>query len=85
MPFSKVLNAVTFIDHSIRNKTSRKAIDIAKHLGISERQVFNYLKAMKSEGAPIAYCRKTYSYHYTEPGYFYFGFVKNNSSSPVKD
>ena len=78
MPFSKVLNAVTFIDHCIRNKTSRKAIDIAKHLGISERQVFNYLKAMKSEGAPIAYCRKSCSYYYKESGYFFFGFLKND-------
>ena len=79
MPFSKVLNAVSFIDHSIRNETSRNAIDIAKHLGISERQVFNYLKTMKREGAPISYCRKMHRYCYTEPGYFYVGFLKRNS------
>lgn len=79
MPFSKVLNAVTFIDYSIRNETSRRAIDIANHLGISERQVFNYIKAMKSEGAPIAYCRKKNKYLYTEPGYFHFGFLKTST------
>lgn len=78
MPFSKVLNAVKYIDHCIRSETARRAIDIAERLEISERQVFNYLKAMKNEGAPIAYCRKTCKYLYTEPGYFYFGFIKRN-------
>ena len=79
MPFLKVLNAVTYIDHCIRNETAYKAIDIAEHLEISERHVFNYLKTMKSEGAPIAYCRKRRRYYYTEPGYFYMGFLKRNS------
>jgi len=55
-------------------ETPYKVADIANKLGITERQVFNYLKAMRSEGFPIAYCRKTNKFYYTEEGSFFLDF-----------
>ncbi len=81
MTISKVLNVVKFIDHCIKKETPYKAADIAERLGITERQVFNYLKAMRSEGFPIAYCRKTHKYYYTKTGKFFFGFLEKESQN----
>jgi len=81
MPFSKVLNVVAFIDHSIKNESADNVKKIAEEIGISERHVFNYLKAMKNRGAPIEYCRKTHKFYYTEPGFFHIGFIKKDVKS----
>ena len=74
MPFSKQINAFKFIDHCMSKKTTSKVSEIARILCISERQVFNYIRIMRDEGAPITYCRKTHRYCYTEKGHFQIGF-----------
>ncbi|MFO7657378.1 MAG: HTH domain-containing protein [Bacteroidales bacterium] len=79
MTISKALNVIKYIDHCIKNQTRNKAADMAEKLGISERQVFNYLKEMKTEGFPIAYCRKTHKFYYTEKGFFFLGFLRKGA------
>ncbi|MBN2612998.1 MAG: HTH domain-containing protein [Bacteroidales bacterium] len=76
MTLSKALNILRYIDYCIKSEKSIKAAEIAEKLEISERQVFNYLKEMKTEGFPIAYSRKTNKFYYTEEGFFFLGFLK---------
>ncbi|MBN2612050.1 MAG: HTH domain-containing protein [Bacteroidales bacterium] len=77
MPFSKAFNVISFIDHTIRNGSAKTVTEIADTLEISERQVFNYIRAMKRIGAPITYNRSSKRYSYKESGFFYIGFLKN--------
>ena len=81
MTISKVLNIIKFIDHCIQSESTIRVTDMAKHLDITERQVFNHLKAMKKEGFPIEYNRKMHKYYYSEPGYFYFGFLNESNEN----
>lgn len=74
------LNRVITIDALIRRKATGNPDDLAGHLNISRRTLFNTLNFMREHlEAPIVYskCRRTYSYD--NEGMFDFKFKKPDS------
>ena len=49
--------------------------ELAQRIGILERSIYEYLKLMKSLGAPISYSRQLQSYYYEIEGMFAILFV----------
>ena len=41
--------------------------ELAEKLEISVATVYRYLNDLKTQGAPIKYCRNRQSYYYTQP------------------
>jgi transcriptional antiterminator len=53
----------------VKQKKTGKPKEIAKKLGVSERQVYTYLEILKTEfNAPIKYCKKEETYFFNEEG-----------------
>ncbi|MEY5132709.1 MAG: hypothetical protein RLZZ198_713 [Bacteroidota bacterium] len=53
----------------VKQKKTGKPKEIAKKLGVSERQVYTYLEILKTEfNAPIKYSKKEETYFFNEEG-----------------
>jgi len=53
----------------VKQKKTGKPKEIAKKLGVSERQVYTYLEILKTEfNAPIKYSRTDITYYFNEEG-----------------
>ncbi|MTI26467.1 HTH domain-containing protein [Fulvivirga kasyanovii] len=65
------------LDLKIREGSTGNAAQLAKKLGTSKRSVFNYLKWMKDNGAPITYSRIRKSYIYEHDVEFVATFVSS--------
>ena len=62
------------MDQLIRMKSTGGPEDFAGRLYLSERSLYNYIRIMKSLGAPIRYSRAEGSYVYDEAGRFVIEF-----------
>jgi|GEM_PF-666761 len=69
------------LDQLIRQRRSGSARQIAEHLGIGERSVFDLLDAMRGMGADIRWCPRRRSYYYASPGRFRFGWIATEEVS----
>ena len=64
--FFETLQTLERLDGLIRRKGTGKPLALAQRLGISERQVYNLISALRELGAPVAYCNKQETYYYTQ-------------------
>jgi predicted DNA-binding transcriptional regulator YafY len=71
----EIFSRIRRVDHLIRIKGTGSPAQLASKVGVSERTVFEYLKLMKSQGAPIQYDRSRKSYSYQHEGTFTISFV----------
>jgi len=71
------------LDYLIRTKATGDPKALAKKLNISRRTVHDYIKILKSLGAPINYCRNRGTYYYNETGRFSFKFIKQNDEVSI--
>ncbi|WP_339812785.1 hypothetical protein [uncultured Imperialibacter sp.] len=62
------------LDYLIRSKSTGTSKSLSKKLGVSERQVFNYLTLFKDLDAPVTYCPFRQTYLYEKEGKFNFRF-----------
>lgn len=53
------------LDQLIRLKATGTPRQLAKRLGVSERQTFRLIGELKGYGFPIEYCKTAKSYYYT--------------------
>jgi len=70
------LDRIREMDKLIKQESTGTAYDLSEKLNISKRTVFNYLKWMRQQGAPISYSNKKNSYIYEEDVEFVVAFVK---------
>ena len=77
MPAKKACSLMQRINKNIVLKRTLTPGEMARQLGISERQLYNYLNLMKEMGAPIHFSRRLNRYIYKEEGYFFVGFMKD--------
>jgi predicted DNA-binding transcriptional regulator YafY len=75
MSVKRAIDIILYIDHCIRSKSARSPKEMAEKIGISERQLYKYLRLMKKMGAPIEYKRNIRMYKYRENGSFFIGFL----------
>ena len=66
------LDRYTRLHLLIRRAATGSAPELATKLGISERQVYNYLQELRDMGLPIAYDNFRATYHYTRSVRFEF-------------
>jgi predicted DNA-binding transcriptional regulator YafY len=71
----EMLTRIKRLDQLIKIKGTGSPAQLASKVGVSERTVFEYLKLMKSQGAPIQYDRGRKSYSYLHEGTFTISFV----------
>ncbi|MBN2274783.1 MAG: HTH domain-containing protein [Bacteroidales bacterium] len=71
-----VIHVLQKIDRLILSNKAFSPLAFAEELSISERQVYKYLRLMRSLGVPISYCKKTGRYVYKKPGSFVIKFVE---------
>ncbi|WP_185154260.1 HTH domain-containing protein [Fulvivirga sp. M361] len=64
MALDKIIQRYIELDQLITNQESGNADDLAKALGISKRQVYNYFHAMHKIGINIKFnpAKQTYTY-----------------------
>lgn len=67
--------AITSVAGLVACLAGRAAGQIAEHLGICERAVFDLLECMRVMGTDIRWCPRRRSYYYLQPGRFRFGRV----------
>lgn len=68
MSILKYIDRLKRMDDLIRRKATGNAQEFAKKLEISQSQLFEELKEMKTLGAPIQYCHTRRSYFYEQDG-----------------
>lgn len=86
MSLSNRFNRVECLDQLIRQRRTGPARQIAEHLDIRERTVFDLLECMRVMGADIRWCPRRRSYYYLQPGRFCFGWVAaEDISAPPED
>ncbi|MFN0013161.1 MAG: hypothetical protein ACKVU2_01320 [Saprospiraceae bacterium] len=74
------------LDQLICQRRTGPARQIAEHLGIRERAVFELLDCMRGMGADIRWCSRQHSYYYEQPGRFRFGWLAAEGiSAPPQD
>jgi predicted DNA-binding transcriptional regulator YafY len=71
-----LLQRLVRLDYLISHKKTGNPEALASKVGISERSIYDYLRIMKSMGAPISYSREHLSYYYKEDGKFRIGFIE---------
>ncbi|MBK8043598.1 MAG: HTH domain-containing protein [Haliscomenobacter sp.] len=64
--FFETLQTLERLDGLIRRKATGKPGALAQRLGISERQVYKLVSALRELGAPVVYCNKRETYYYTQ-------------------
>jgi predicted DNA-binding transcriptional regulator YafY len=67
MILSKYLSRLQRLDQLIRQNQTGTPKELARKMGISERQAYNCIDDMKELGLPISYDRYRQSYFYEEP------------------
>ena len=74
MNLTKYLARFDRLHHLIRKKATGSPAELALKLGLSERAVFEYIRAMRDMGAPISFCAYRRTYYYEHEVQFYMGF-----------
>ncbi|WP_423147018.1 hypothetical protein [Rubrolithibacter danxiaensis] len=64
------------VDFLIRTKSTGSPSELASHLNISQRAMYDFLDVMRALGADIKYCKTSKSYLYTNDGSFSVRFQK---------
>jgi predicted DNA-binding transcriptional regulator YafY len=77
MPIEKHIERFEQINTLVRLRATGTPQQLARKLNISERHTHEYIRKMRSAGAPIVYCRKSQNYYYTEKTKFVFGFFRD--------
>ena len=62
----------------IRKKATGSPAELALKLGLSERAVFEYIRAMRDMEAPISFCNYRQTYYYEHEVQFSVGFRELN-------
>ncbi len=70
----RIFDRLVRIDHIIQLKATGSPADLGIKIGLSERSIYEYIRLMKSFGAPIAFSRARNSYIYLTEGNFKIGF-----------
>lgn len=74
------------IDRLIKSERSGNAQELADKIGISRKQVYNYINELKEIGVNIEYCRNKRSFVYNEPYEFLFNLrIKKLSNNEMID
>ncbi|MCF0054159.1 HTH domain-containing protein [Dyadobacter sp. CY356] len=68
----------------IRRKATGSPAELAVKLDLSERAVFEYIRAMREMGAPISFCPHRRSYYYEREVRFEMGFRELNDDEISK-
>ncbi|MEO6686594.1 MAG: HTH domain-containing protein [Dyadobacter sp.] len=68
----------------IRRKSTGSPSELAIKLDLSERAVFEYIRAMREMGAPISFCPHRRSYFYEREVRFEMGFRELNDDEISK-
>lgn len=66
----KLLNRLHQINNLIQRQSTGSPKQLAERLGLSERQVHNYITELREIGLPIEYCRWRQTYFYRTPVHF---------------
>lgn len=66
------LERIKYIDFLITSKAANSVYEISVKLKLSDRQVINTIKLMKTLGAPIKYCKRQKFYIYLEDKKFIY-------------
>jgi len=74
MNLTKYLARFDRLHHLIRKKATGSPAELALKLGLSERAVFEYIRAMRDMGAPISFCAYRRTYYYEHEVQFNVGF-----------
>jgi hypothetical protein len=69
------LKKLTELDSLIHEQCTGSPANLGLKIGASERSVFDYLKLMKTMGAPIGYSRYKGTYFYQTDGRFTITFI----------
>lgn len=65
--FFKHLNRLQFLDQLIRQQSTGNADSLAAKMGISRRQIYNFLNELRDFGLEIDYQRDINSFVYRKP------------------
>ena len=68
----------------IRTKATGSPAELAGKLDLSERAVFEYIRAMREMGAPIVFCPVRRTYYYEREVTFNMGFQELNEEEVEK-
>ena len=74
MNLSKYFERFQRLHSMIRRKATGSPAELAGKLNLSERAVFEYIKAMREMGAPITFCQIRRTYYYEREVKFNMGF-----------
>ena len=78
MNLSKYFERFQRLHGMIRKKATGSPSELADKLALSERAVFEYIRAMREMGAPIAFCPVRRTYYYEREVRFNMGFQELN-------
>ena len=74
MNLTKYFERFQRLHRLIARKATGSPLELAQKLSLSERAVFEYIRAMRELGAPIAFCSVRRTYYYEREVQFHFGF-----------
>ncbi|MBN1416841.1 MAG: helix-turn-helix domain-containing protein [Bacteroidales bacterium] len=77
METTDLITRLSILNQLIRLHATGNARELAVKLEVTERSVYNYIKLMKSYGAPIVYSKPCHSYIYEGEGNFFIGFISS--------
>lgn len=73
--FDLMVKRIQRLHHLIKIKGTGTPAQLAARMEFSERSIYEYMRGMKENGAPIAYDRAAKTYYYKYDVDFLFGFV----------
>jgi predicted DNA-binding transcriptional regulator YafY len=74
------IRKIQAIDHLIQEEKTGSPDDLAEKIGTSVRTTYDFIKFMRSLGAPIKYSESLRSYYYKDGGEFIISFVKEKKA-----
>lgn len=79
MNLTKYFERFDRLHRMIRRKATGSPAELAAKLDLSERAVFEYIRAMREMGAPISFCQNRRTYYYEREVQFSMGFRELNN------
>lgn len=70
----RIFDRLVRIDYLIHLKATGSPADLGNKIGLSERSIYEYIRLLKTFGAPITFSRTRNSYIYLTEGNFKIGF-----------
>ncbi|WP_159467133.1 HTH domain-containing protein [Dyadobacter sp. 3J3] len=78
MNLTKYFERFERLHRLIGKKATGSPVELADIMNLSERAVFDYIKAMREMGAPISFCHNRRTYFYEREVQFNMGFRELN-------